>query len=157
KRAVNVTGLFLERGTGKPVPGVSVTLIELGGKRHGSQTVKTDNQGRYTFQCLPGKVRVSTSFFPVTHVSVPTQRWEDFTVPDAPKGRGRATREAPPAAPPLRGQVVDESGHAVAGAAVQATWTLPGVGGSSSGAISVITDEKGGFALHGLGPDSNVS
>ncbi len=55
RSTVTVTGLFLERGTGKPVPGISAMLIYLGGNRSGSQTVKTDERGRYTFKSWSAK------------------------------------------------------------------------------------------------------
>ena len=157
KTAVIVTGLFLERGTGKPVPGVSVTLIYLGGSRNGSQTAETDAHGRYTLQSLPGQVRVSSSSFPATHVRAPTQGWEDFTVPEPPKVIELATKEALPAAPALRGQVVDEAGRAAAGASIDASWMLAGGRGSSSGTINTKADDQGGFVLDGLGPGSTVS
>jgi hypothetical protein len=157
RKTVTVTGLFLERGTGKPVPGISATLIYLGENRHGSLTDKTDERGRYTFQSLPGLVRVGHFTFPPTHVQAPTQGWEDFTVPDPPKVVELATREALPVAPPMRGQVVDEAGHAVAGAMVQAVWMIPGGRGSSSGAINTRSDDKANFVLEGLGPDSTVT
>ncbi|AGA31486.1 carboxypeptidase regulatory-like domain-containing protein [Singulisphaera acidiphila] len=157
KKPVTVTGLFLERGTGKPVPGVSVTLIYIGANRNGSLNVKTDEKGRYTFQSLPGQVRVGHFTLPSTHVLAPSQGWEDFTVPEPPKVIELATREALPAAPPLRGQVVNEAGQAVPGALVQASWMLTGGRGSSGGGIQVKTDDKGDFVLEGLGPDSTVT
>ena len=157
RRTATVTGLFVERGTGKPVPGISATLIYIGGTRNGSQSVKTDERGRYTFQSLPGLVRIAHFTFPPTHVEAPGQRWEDFTVPEPPKVIELATREALPAAPPLRGRVVDEAGQAVPGASIQASWMLSGGRGSSSGSIQTKADDKGGFVLEGLGPDSTVS
>jgi hypothetical protein len=157
RSAVTVTGLFLERGTGKAVPGIEVILIYLGGRRNGSQTVKTDRRGRYTFQSLPGLVRVGHFRFPPTHVPAPNQGWEDFTVPEPPKVIELATREALPAAPPLRGQVVDEAGRAVARASIQASWRLVGARGASDGSINTKTDDKGGFVLEGLGPASTVA
>ena len=86
KSTVTVTGRFLERGTGKPVPGVSVVLIYLDGSPNPSQTVTTNEQGRYTFQSLSGLVRVGHFRFPPTHVLAPTQGWEDITVPEPPQG-----------------------------------------------------------------------
>jgi hypothetical protein len=157
KSTVIVTGLFLEKGNGKPVPGISATLIYIGGARHGSQTVQTDERGRYTFKSLPGLVRVGHFHFPATHVQAPSQGWEDFTVPEPPKVIELATREALRAAPPLRGQVVDEAGQAVPGATVQAAWVLSGARGQSSGSIQTKADDEGRFVLEGLGPGSNVS
>ncbi len=44
RKAATVTGIIVERGTGKPVPGVELYLIQL----HGAGTLKgrTDEQGR---------------------------------------------------------------------------------------------------------------
>lgn len=156
KQAVRVTGLYLEKGTHKPVPGITVTLTYLGAKRDGGQMVKTDARGRYTFQSLPGQVRVAHFQFPPTHVATPGPAWEDFTVPEPPKVIEVATREALPAAPPLRGRVVDETGQAVPGATVRAAWTLLGSKGSSNGVVTTQTDQRGDFQLVGLGPDSTV-
>ncbi len=157
KKWVTVTGIFVERGTGKPVPGISATLIDLGGNRRESQTVKTDEQGRYTFRALPGLVRVGHFNFPPTHVQSPSQGWEDFTVPEPPGAVQLATREALPAAGPLRGQVVDEQGRPVPGALVRASWLLGGAKGTSGGNVEAKTDEQGNFVLGGLGPDSTVT
>jgi hypothetical protein len=139
---------------GEPVIGAE---LYLGGNRNGSQTVKTDERGRYTFQSLPGLVRVGHFQFPPTYVQAPGQGWEDFTVPEPPKVIELATREALPAAPPLRGQVVNEAGRAVPGALIQASWMLTGARGSSRRSIQTNADDKGGFVLEGLGPDSTVS
>lgn len=157
KPTVTVTGLFLERGTGKPVPGVSATLIYLGPNRNGSLNVKTDDKGRYTFQSLPGLVRVGHFSFPPTHVQEPGQGWEDFTVPEPPKVIELAPREALVAAPPLRGRVVDEAGQPAPGASVQASWLLTGAKGSSGGSIMTRADDQGNFSLEGLGPDATVT
>jgi Carboxypeptidase regulatory-like domain len=157
RSTVTVTGLFLERGTKKPVPGIAVMLFYIGGNRDGSQTVKTDERGRYTLQSLPGLVRVGHFQFPPTHVQAPGQEWEDFTVPEPPKLIELATREAIPAAPPLQGQVVDEAGSRVPGALIQASWTLTGKKGNRSSGINTEADAKGGFVLQGLGPGSTVS
>ena len=157
KSTVTVTGLFLERDTGKPVPGVSATLDSLFGNQKQSQTVTTDEHGRYTFQGLPGLVRIGFFRFPPTHVMAPCQGWEDLTIPEPPKVIELATREALPVAPPLHGQVVDEAGHAVPGAELEASWTLAGPRGSSNGFIRTKGDDAGRFVLEGLGPGSTVS
>jgi hypothetical protein len=156
KSTVAVTGHFLERGTGKPVPGITAMLIYLG-NRNGHETTKTDERGRYTFKSLPGLVRVGHFAFPPTHVQAPGQGWEDFTVPEPPKVIELATREALPAAPPLRGQVIDEAGRTVPRASIQATWMLTGAKGSSSGSVSAKSGDNGDFVLEGLAPDSTVS
>ncbi|MEJ7636660.1 MAG: carboxypeptidase-like regulatory domain-containing protein [Singulisphaera sp.] len=78
-------------------------------------------------------------------------------MPEGSKPIELATREALPAAPPLRGQVVDEDGQVVPGASIQGSWMLTGGSGSSSGSVNTKADDKGGFVLEGLGPDSTVS
>ncbi len=157
RKAVIVTGLILERGTGKPVPGIQVTMSDIGTTRNRNEQVKTDENGRYMLKSLPGQVRVSFLWPPPSHVLAPAQHWLDFTVPEDSKPIELATREALPAAPTLLGQVVDEAGQAVPGALIQASWMLTGGGGSSGGSIYTKADDKGGFALQGLGPDSTVS
>ena len=156
RSTATVTGLVLEKGTGKPVPGVLMWLSYLG-NRDGFQTVTTDEQGRYAFQSLPGLARLHAQSFPPTHVMAPSQGWEDFTVPEPPRVIELAPREALPAAPPLRGQVVDEAGHPVPAASIQGSWMLAGGKVSSSGNINTQADNKGGFVLEGLAPGSTVT
>ncbi len=157
KSAVTVTGMFVEKDTGKPVPGISAVLIHIGGKRNGSQTVTTDERGRYTFRSLPGLVRVGHFRFPPTHVQAPGQAWEDFTVPEPPKVIELATREALRAAAPLTGTRRRRSRPGGRGASIQASWRVTGGNGSSDGNVSTKTDAKGAFVLVGLGPDATVS
>ncbi len=158
REGVTVTGLVLERGTGKPVPDVAATLIYIGGSRNGSLNVKTDEKGRYTFRCLPGLVRVGHFRYPKTHVPAPVrQNWEDFTVPEPPKLIELATREVLPAAPPLRGKIVDETGRTVPGASFEATWRLDGGGGNSGASLHSNADDNGNFLFEGIGPGSTVT
>ena len=154
-----VTGLVLERGTGRPVPGVQATMIYIGTTRHGGDNVTTDDKGRYTFRALPGEVRIGHFIYPKTYVEVPVrQNWQDFTVPPGPKLIELATREAIPAAPPLRVRVVDETGRPVPGASAEAVWsfTLGGLTGGG-GRYSERADERGEFIIEGLGPGSDVA
>ncbi|HEV3121319.1 MAG TPA: carboxypeptidase-like regulatory domain-containing protein, partial [Isosphaeraceae bacterium] len=157
KRTVTVSGLYVERGTRKGVAGISLSLSDLEPNGNANQRGKTDENGRYSFQALPGRARVVATKFPKTHVQVPGPGWEDFTVPEPPKGVELPTREALPAAPPLRGQVVDEVGRPVPGASVHASWLLTVGGLSSAGSILAKADDKGEFLLEGLGPDASVS
>ena len=158
REGVTITGLVLERGTGKPVSDVAATLIYIGGGRNGSLNVKTDEKGRYTFQCLPGLVRVGHFRYPKTHVPAPVrQDWEDFTVSEPAKLIELATREVLPAAPPLRGKIVDESGRAVPGASFVATWRLDGGGGNSGASLHSKADDDGNFLFDGIGPGSTVT
>jgi len=157
KKGVTVTGRFVVRGTGQPVAGISVSLIYLRATRNGSQQVKTDDQGRYTFQSFPGLVRVGHFTVPPQYVMAPGQSWEDFTVPEPPQVIELATREVLPAAPPLRGRVVDEAGRAVPAATVQASWMLTVGGKSSNGSVRTTADAEGNFVVEGLGPDSTVT
>jgi hypothetical protein len=157
RKAISVTGLILERGTGKPVPGIDVSLGDLGLRRNRNERVKTDENGRYRLRSLPGKVRVAFLWPPPTHVLAPGQHWEDFTVPEGSPPIELATREALRAAPSLRGGVRDEAGRVVAGAQVEASWMLLGGKGSSSGRIVTTSDDKGDFVLKGLGPGSTVT
>ena len=158
REAATVTGLVLERGTGKPVPGIQATLIYIGASRNGSQNVKTDDRGRYTFKALPGEVRIGHFNYPKTHVEVPVrQNWQDFTVPEGPKVIELATREVLPAAPPLRGRIVDEAGRPVPGASFQAQWSFALGGQTGGGGLSSSADDKGEFVIEGLGPGSDIS
>ena len=140
------------------MPGIAITLTYLGPDRHGSQTVKTDEHGRYTFSCPPGPVRVGDFTFPPTHVENPAPGLEDFTVPDPPKVVELATREAIPVAPPLRGKVVDEAGRPVPWATIWAPWQLQGSNGfHRSSGHGTQADANGEFVLEGLGSGAAVS
>ncbi len=157
KPAATVTGVVIERGTGKPVPEVSVSLSFIGHGRNDNQTVKTDERGRYTLQSLPGSVRIVYHFFPRTHAPPPGPGFEDFTVPDPPRVIELAPREVLTAAAPVYGKVIDEADHGVAGALVQALWRLTAGSAASDGTINTTTNEQGNFVLKGLGPGSTVT
>ena len=157
-KATTITGLVLERGTKKPIPGVSVHLTYLGGRRNGGgSNIKTDEQGRYTVQSLPGEVRVGISPFPKTHVAAPGQHWEDFKVAPGSGVIEMATREGLPVARPLRGEVVDEAGKGVPGAIVEARWMLNIGGQGAGGTNQTRADDRGAFSIEGIGPGSNVT
>jgi hypothetical protein len=147
RKAVIVTGVVRERGTGRPVPAVELSLFRLTGGQ--TFTGKTDAQGRYTFSTLPGKLRIVVFQTPPSHVIAPGQSWADFSVDE---GSGRVeleSREAIPAAPPLRFAVRDEAGRPVPHAAIS--------GRSSSRWIPQTTDDRGEFAVAGLAPGDVVS
>ncbi|QEH36055.1 Alpha-2-macroglobulin MG1 domain protein [Aquisphaera giovannonii] len=153
--AATITGVIRERGTGAPVPGVRIYLFRPGESSGANAT--TDAQGRFAYRSLPGRARAGIGDVPPTHVPAPAAFRDDFQVPPPP---GRV--ELPPvelarAAPPLRGFVRDAAGAAVAGADVEATWTLLEQGAMASGAVHARSDAAGRFAAGGLAPGATVA
>ena len=158
REAAVITGLVAERGTGKPLAGVDASLSYIGPPHHQHLSATTDERGRYTFRGLPGKANVYVNLSSPSFVLAPgSQRWDEVTITAPPKVVELAPREVIPAAPPLRGKVVDEAGQALTGATVHATWQMTGEGGNSNGGAMVETDPGGNFVLEGLGPGSDVS
>ena len=154
-----VVGRIVERGTGKPVSGFKVTLIDRSQRKHRSEEATTDADGRYTLNSLSGRIMVVYSQPPRTHVLIPSQTntMPEFDVPAGVETFELPPREARPAAAPVRGVVRDEAGQPVAGAAIEVDYTFPfektTYGG---GKASATTDAAGNFVLDGLVPDAKL-
>ena len=158
-RPTAVVGRIVERGTGKPVPGFRVMLIDGSGRKPRSEDATTDADGRYALASLPGRITVVYAYPPRTHVLIPsqTETMPEFAVPAGVKTFELPPREARPAAAPVRGVVRDEAGRPVAGAAVEAEYTFPFEKTTYGGArASAATDAAGDFVLDGLPPDAKL-
>jgi protocatechuate 3,4-dioxygenase beta subunit len=158
-RPTAVAGRIVERGTGKPVPGFKVTLIDRSGRKHRSEDATTDADGRYALTSLPGRIMVVYSRPPRTHALIPSQTdtMPEFDVPAGVERFELPPREVRAAAAPVRGVVRDEAGRAVAGAAIEADYTFPFEKTTYGGAkASATTDEAGNFVLDGLPPDAKL-
>ncbi len=158
-RPTAVVGRIVERGTGKPVPGFMVTLIDRSGRKHRSEDAMTDADGRYALTSLPGRIMVVYSRPPRTHVLIPSQTdtMPEFDVPAGVERFELPPREARPAAAPVRGVVRNEAGRAVAGAAIEADYTFPFEKTTYGGAkASATTDAAGNFVLDGLPPGAKL-
>ncbi len=156
RRAVTVVGRCLEQDSRKPVAGISVTLFHLVGNQQGSQTVYSDQDGRYTFQCLPGRARVAFNLFPA-HLEAPGGELQEFAIPAGSRSIELPAKEALRAAPLLYGKVVDGAARAAPGSSIQAQWVKSGGKNASHGIVYTVADDKGQFMLGGLGPDSEIS
>ena len=145
--AATVTGVIRERGTGRPVAGVELYFMGLRGGK--TQRGRTDDQGRYTFSCLPGEKRISVFRTPPTHAFAPGQDWKDFTLPANVARFEVEPREVIRAAPPVRFVVRDEAGRPAALATI--------IGQANSRWIPKTTDEKGEFAVPGVAPGGEIT
>ena len=158
-RPTAVVGKIVERGTGRPVPGFKVTLIDRSGRKHRSEDATTDADGRYALTSLPGRIMVVYAQPPRTHVLIPsqTETMPEFDVPAGARTFELPPREARIAAAPVRGTVRDEAGRPVAGAAVEADYTFPFEKTTYGGArASATTGAAGDFVLDGLPPDAKL-
>lgn len=154
-----VTGKIIERGTGKPVPGYKVTLIDQGTRKHRSEDAMTDADGRYTLKSLPGLVTLVYAWPPRTHVQIPSQTnaMPRFDVPADVAKFELPTREVLAAGPPVRGVVRDEACRPIAGATVEADCTYTFEKQTWGGARHTsISDASGNFVLDGLHPGSKL-
>jgi protocatechuate 3,4-dioxygenase beta subunit len=145
---VAVQGLYREKGTGRPIPGVQVILnYHLGGDRF----VVTDATGKFAGrivrevnQPFGWPVRIPAPFFEPADMVYPGQGMppggiEELVLPPIELARGVE----------VRGSVVGEDHQPVAGAEVEAVWTKPE--GLAQGVIAR-TDHSGGFTLRGVDP-----
>jgi protocatechuate 3,4-dioxygenase beta subunit len=162
KPAARLTGVVLNAETKKPVADAQV----IAGNDQEATAAMTDAGGRYTLWIAPGKVMV-----------VP-QVPEGFLQPVSPDDFGNAQRhmaalpkeidvagetmELPPVLlhpeVTLRGVVVDEGGHPIAGASVSAIARLfdHRRGAPDIREVAVRTDERGEFTVSGLDPRVSV-
>lgn len=155
RRASTLTGRVVEHGTCKPVSGMRVILSGTSTRAGGNAT--TNAEGRYTFHCLSGKAHVWGPQAPPGYVSSPGLSPHDVDVPEAPGRVDLGTTELLRAALPLKGEVRDESGKPVAGAAVRGQWFTSTPLGNSGGSPTATTDAQGRFALDGIAPGAKVT
>jgi len=150
---VRVTGSFREQGTGRPIPGV---LVSLNGRFGGDYFAVTDAGGqlqgfiaRESFQPYGWAVRAPVPFFLPSVLKSPPQRLP-------PRGTDELVLAAVelPRGVDLPGTVVDEAGRKVGGATVKATWQ------HGTGEIQLVmsdTDALGRFVLHGVDPMAELT
>lgn len=153
--AATITGVIRERGSGAPVPGVTLHLVRPG--ESSSANMTTDAEGRFTYRSLPGQARIWISDVPPTHVRAPAAFRDEFEVP-APPGQV----ELPPvelarAAPPLQGIVRDAAGAPVAGATIEGNWSLVEQGAGIGSSVQATADAAGRFTVRGIAPDAQVA
>jgi len=153
RRTSTVTGRVLERGNGKPVVGMDVHLIRR--DNAGSATVKTDADGRYTFRSIAGKAHVWAPRAAPGYVGSPGLNRDDIVIPEPPGRVDLGAVELLRAAP-VRGEVRDEGGRPVAGAAASGAWSGATPLGNSGGSGSAKTDAQGRFVLDGVAPGAKV-
>ncbi|HZW31549.1 MAG TPA: hypothetical protein VFF52_12630 [Isosphaeraceae bacterium] len=150
---IAVHGLYREKGTGRPIPGIKVLLNwDLGGDRF----AVTDAQGKFAGrivrevnQPMGWAVRIPAPFFEPADMVYPEQNMP----PRGSDELGRPPTELPRGVD-VRGSVIGEDHQPVAGAEVEAVWTMP------EGLTQVVlarTDRSGGFTLHGVDPLAELS
>ncbi len=120
-KAVRVRGDVRDKGTGRPLAGVKLGYVGPGNT--GLPQVETDSSGRYEALALPGKgwrwVQQPKGYLPpkagdAALITIGTE--PEQTVPPIELERGAA----------IRGVVVGDDGKPVAGAKVEAKWTVSG-------------------------------
>jgi RNA polymerase sigma factor (sigma-70 family) len=153
KPAVRVKGVVRERGTGKPIAGMS--LLVGFGDGNSAEEVETDAEGRYTALVPPGSVHripgTPAGYLPMT-------REDRRQIDQAEVRAGMAEYEFPPIelspATTLRGTVVDDEGRPVPGAWVRAQTMTEShqFGHIQIKDLSAGTNERGEFVLEGIDP-----
>jgi uncharacterized GH25 family protein len=155
--AVRVKGLVRESGSGRPLAGVFVEVGDTSGTDR--ETVETDAAGRFVSHVLPGDVYVNP-LPPRPYRRVPVRVAPGQSMPGNSVPAGVAEHELPPVelvrGITVRGNVVDDTGKPVAGAAVL---LLAGARQQQGNAFwweqdarAVTADERGDFVIEGLDP-----
>ena len=149
-KAVPITGLVQEKGTGEGIPGVHVAA----GWENGP-TVKTDEAGRFAGYSRPGIAGFSLRRVPQGHASLM------YGVPEAKIPENATEFAIPPIelsrAGVVRGLVVDLTGKPVAGADVEAAWQVDeGPKRQGRREVSVRSGPDGTFAIHDVTEGSDV-
>ena len=157
RKAVRVEGSVREHESGKGAAGVKVSLgyVSPGG---GNEEVVTDADGRFSRYMLPGKLRISLTWFnlPDRYFYAPDNtHWADYDLAAGEDTRTLAPLEVWPATV-LKGVVVDEAGKPVAGVQVVGS-AISRKFGDRPIPGSTQTDEHGAFALGRMPADSTVA
>jgi hypothetical protein len=146
--SVTVKGSFREKGTNKPIAGVTAAL---NGRFGGDQFAVTGVDGKYqgcitreNFQPYGWPIRIPNPFFhPSAERDIP-QRMPPAGINELVLPASELPRGAD-----VPGSVVDEARRPIAGALIEATWA------HSSGSVQLVTagsDSNGRFVLHGVDP-----
>jgi hypothetical protein len=154
RRAVRLEGLYRDRQSGAPIPGVRLYVFFP--KSGPGRGIVTDDQGRFSHLVLPGDVSISTPTMPKPYVSTPATGFRSVNVPEGVDRFSVDPIEVVHAATPIRGVALDESGRPVAGAAVRGGWEMTE---ESRGGVyfdEATTDADGRFALEAIAPDVAV-
>lgn len=150
---VKITGSFREQGTTRPIAGILVALNGMFGGDHFAVTNAGGNfQGfitRENSQPYGWAVRVPDPFFrpsvsKETPQRMPLPGTDLLVMPTVEQPRGVD----------VPGTVVDEAGHGVAGATVEATWRH---GTGRTQFVISRADARGRFALHGVDPVAELT
>jgi beta-lactamase regulating signal transducer with metallopeptidase domain/protocatechuate 3,4-dioxygenase beta subunit len=162
ERWVRVRGQVREKGTGKPVEGVGVRICN--GKTVGPIPLvgKSNASGRFDAIAPPGKETFCLPETPkrflklVRGIEMPEILTDGQVLPAIELERGET----------LRGIVVDEDGHPVAGARVLGAWDQIGPGVKAPNGATMFmgsrftakadSGPRGEFLLEGIHPGANV-
>jgi protocatechuate 3,4-dioxygenase beta subunit len=154
--AVRVKGVVRERGTGKPIAGLTVLLGD--GDGNYMEEVETDAQGRYSWLATPGPV-YRIPGIPPSFLDLTREERRQSAVPVIVRG---AEFELPPLeltrAATVRGTVRDDQGQPVAGASVRAQWMAHDLqfGHVRLHDTSAMSNERGEFAVEGVDPQAEL-
>ncbi len=153
RATLDVQGLVLEKGTGRPIAGLTVHLnSHLGG----DGLAVTDARGKFAGrvvrevnQPFGWPMRILSPFFEPADMiyprqSMPRREVAELALPPLTLSRGVD----------VRGRVVGENDRSVAGAEVEAIWTG---GEGQAQAVMARTDRTGAFTLHGVDPLAELS
>jgi protocatechuate 3,4-dioxygenase beta subunit len=154
RRAVRLEGVYRDRQTAAPIPGVRLHVFFQ--KSGSSESIVTDDQGGFSQLVLPGDVTVNTATLPKPYVNTPAVGGGSYKVPAGVDRFVVEPFEVNRAAPPLRGVALDESGRPVAGAAIRGTWEMTEEGRGGVYLSAAMADAQGHFALEDLAPDVAV-
>ena len=151
RKGVRVHGVVREKGSGRPIANVGV-----GVNYRVADRVLTDPSGHYECFAIPGLAYLSPFAGPreprLAHVRLPERRIPedavDFEMPPIELSRSGN----------VRGVAVDAQGKPVAGALVEATWSVDeGTNRRGRREVSVWSDGRGEFRVDGVPLDAEVT
>ncbi len=155
RRGVRVTGVALDDRDGRPIADVVVSVVPSAPAE--PSRVRTDAEGRYEAFVPPGLVSHRVLKVPAPYLAPPS-----FLGPrpvEVPPAIARF--ELPPIAltrgGEIRGLVEDENGQPVAGARVEASWTLFDGRNRAPRSVAVTSKPDGSFVLGPVAPGTDLA
>ena len=106
-RAVRVEGVFRDRQTHAPIPGVRIGFYSAAS---GNRFPVTDARGRFVEYTLPDDLHIQAIDTPALYVATPGTSRHFVKVPDGVDHFDLEPFDLPRTGPPLEGVVLDESG-----------------------------------------------
>jgi hypothetical protein len=152
-KAARVAGVFRDRETKEPVPGVRINFYS---QVDGNRFHITDAQGRFAEFALPAELHIRAIHTPAPYVATPVRGNRTVKLPDGVDHLDLEPFELIRRGPPLAGVAVDDAGRPVSEATVTGAWRLPQEKDARILTAETTSDEHGRFNLIDMAPGAEV-